>query len=91
MVVITTTPDKQQVSFNLLDFYRKGLRLLGLMTSFLDAEGCAVVLRELGPGFDEGALRAPAIAERYPLEQAGMAYTRVESGEAAGRVLLLMG
>jgi NADPH2:quinone reductase len=91
MVVITTTPDKQHVAFNLLDFYRKGLRLLGLMTSFLDAEGSATVLRDLGPGFDEGALRAPAIAERYPLEQAGMAYARVESGEAAGRVLLLMG
>jgi NADPH2:quinone reductase len=91
MVVITTTPGKQHVSFNLLDFYRKGLRLFGLMTSFLDAEGSAAVLRDLGPGFDEGALRAPAIAERYPLEQAGVAYARVESGEVAGRVLLLMG
>jgi NADPH:quinone reductase len=90
MVVITTTPDKQHVSFNLLDFYRKGLCLFGLMTSFLDTEKSAAVLRDLGPGFDEGALRAPAIAERYPLEQAGMAYARVESGEAAGRVLLLM-
>jgi NADPH:quinone reductase len=90
MVVITTTPDKQHVSFNLLDFYRKGLRLFGLMTSFLDAEGSATVLRDLGQGFDEGALRAPAIAERYPLEQAGTAYARVESGEVAGRVLLLM-
>jgi NADPH:quinone reductase len=90
MVVITTTPDKQHVSFNLFDFYRKGLRLFGLMTSFLDAEGSAAVLRDLSPGFDEGALRAPAIADRYPLEQAGMAYARVESGEAAGRVLLLM-
>jgi NADPH2:quinone reductase len=90
MVVITTTPDKQDVSFNLLDFYRKGLRLIGLMTSFLDAEGSAAILRELGPGFDQGALRAPAIAERYPLEQAGTAYARVESGEVAGRVLLVM-
>jgi NADPH2:quinone reductase len=91
MVVITTIPDKQQVSFNLFDFYRKGLRLFGLMTSFLDAEESAAVLKELGPGFDEGALCAPAIAERYPLEQAGMAYARVESGEPAGRVMLLMG
>jgi NADPH2:quinone reductase len=90
MVVITTTPDRQLVSFNLLDFYRKGLRLSGLMTSFLDAEESAAILRDLGPGFDEGVLRAPAIAERYPLEQAGHAYARVESGEAAGRVLLLM-
>jgi NADPH:quinone reductase len=89
MVVFTTTPDMQLVSFNLLDFYRKSLRLYGLMTSFLDAQGCAAVLRDLNPGFDEGALRAPAIAERYPLEQAGKAYARVESGVAAGRVLLL--
>ena len=91
MVVITTTPDKQNVSFNLFDFYRKELRLFGLTTAFLDAEGSAAVLRSLGPGFDEGALRAPVIAERYPLERAGMAYARVESGEVAGRVLLVMG
>jgi NADPH2:quinone reductase len=91
MIVITTTPDMQHVSFNLFDFYRKGLRLFGLMTSFLDSEGSAAVLRDLGPGFDEGALRAPAIDKRYPLEQAGTAYARVESGEVAGRVLLVMG
>ena len=91
MVVITTTPGMQQVSFNLLDFYRNGLRLLGLMTSFLDAKESAAVLKDLKPGFDEGALRAPAVAERYPLEQAGAAYARVESGEVAGRVLLVVG
>jgi NADPH:quinone reductase-like Zn-dependent oxidoreductase len=91
MVVITTTPDRQDVSFNLLDFYRKGLRLFGLMTSFLNAEESAAVLKDLVPGFDEGALRAPAIAERYPLEQAGTAYARVESSKVPGRVLLVMG
>ncbi len=90
MVVITTTPGMQHVSFDLLDFYRKGLRLFGLMTSFMDAEESAAVLKNLGPGFDEGTLRAPAIAERYSLEQAGTAYSRVESGEVAGRVLLVM-
>ena len=90
MIVITTNPDARQVSFDLLDFYRKGLRLFGLMTSFIDTQGCATVLRDLRPGFDEGALRAPPIAERYPLELAGKAYARVEGGEAAGRVLLLM-
>ena len=91
MVVITTPLARQHVSFNLFDFYRKGLRLYGLMSSFLSASESATVLRKLGPGFDEGALRAPAIAERYPLEQAGTAYARVESGEVAGRVLLVMG
>ena len=91
MVVITTPLARQHVSFNLFDFYRKGLRLYGLMSSFLSASESATVLRKLGPGFDEGALRAPAIAERYPLQQAGTAYARVESGEVAGRVLLVMG
>ena len=90
MVVITTTPEARHVSFDLLDFYRKGLRLSGLMTSFLDVKESAAVLKDLGPGFEEGALRAPPIAERYPLEQAGKAYARVESGEPAGRVLLLI-
>jgi NADPH:quinone reductase len=90
MIVITTPPDARHVSFDLLDFYRKGLRLTGLMTSFIDAQGCATVLRDLRPGFDEGALRAPPIAERYPLEQAGKAYARVEGSKAAGRVLLHM-
>jgi D-arabinose 1-dehydrogenase-like Zn-dependent alcohol dehydrogenase len=42
------------------------------------------------PGFDEGVLHAPTIAERYPLEGAETAYTRVGSGEVAGRVLLVM-
>jgi NADPH2:quinone reductase len=90
MVVITTTPEARHVSFDLLDFYRKGLRLSGLMTSFLDVRESAAVLKDLDPGFEEGALRAPPIAERYQLEQAGKAYARVESGEPAGRVLLLI-
>ncbi len=90
MVVITTTPGERRVSFDLLDFYRKGLRLFGLMTSFLDAEGSAAVLKDLIPGFDEGVLHAPTIAERYPLERAETAYARVGSGEVAGRVLLAM-
>ena len=61
------------------------------MTSFLDAEGSAAVLKDLVLGFDEGALRAPAIAESYPLERAGIAYARVASSEVDGRVLLVMG
>lgn len=91
MVVITTPLPARRVSFDLLDFYRKQLRLFGLNTSFLDAERGARVLEELVPGFEEGALRAPPIAERYPLEEATEAYRRVWSGEVPGRVLLVPG
>lgn len=89
-MVVLTTVGQRRVSFDLLDFYRKELRLFGLMTSRLDAVGSASILRQMISGFKEGILRAPAIAERYPLENAGAAYARVESGEADGRMLLVM-
>lgn len=82
---------KEHVSFDLLDFYRRGLKLFGLNTSMLDAPGNAEVLRGLLPGFEEGTLRAPPIAGRYPLEAAAEAYARVGSGEAPGRLLMVPG
>ena len=90
-MVVLTTVGQRRVSFDLLDFYRKELCLFGLMTSRLDAVGSASILHDLIPGFEEGILHAPAITERYPLEDAGAAYARVEGGEVTGRVLLVMG
>jgi NADPH:quinone reductase len=79
MVVFTTTPDRQLVSFNLLDFYRKGLRLSGLMTSFLDAEGCAAVLKDLISGFDEGGPARTSDSRTVP---AGGGWKGVRAGGA---------
>jgi NADPH:quinone reductase-like Zn-dependent oxidoreductase len=90
MVVITAVGERR-VSFNLFDFYRKELRLFGLNTLMLDAERSATILKDLLPGFEKGVLQAPPIADRYPLEEAGTAYSLVESGEAQGRVLLVPG
>ena len=89
-MVVLTTVGQRRVSFDLFDFYRKELRLLGLMTSRPGAAESGAVLRSLLPGFEAGCLHAPAVAGRYPLEEAAEAYARVESGEAAGRVLLVM-
>ncbi len=89
-MIVLTTVGQRRASFDLLDFYRKELCLLGLMTSSFDAAGSALILRNLIPGFEEGNLRAPAISEHYPLERAGLAYTLVEGGETSGRVLLVM-
>jgi hypothetical protein len=61
------------------------------MVSFADARESVAVSKDLGPGFDECALRAPPVAHSYPLERTGEAYARVEGGEATGRILLLMG
>jgi NADPH:quinone reductase-like Zn-dependent oxidoreductase len=88
MVAITTTGERR-VSFDLFDFFRKELRLLGLNTLKLDAERCARILEALTPGFEAGNLHAPPIAERYPLEEARTAYARVSTGEVPGKVLLV--
>jgi NADPH:quinone reductase-like Zn-dependent oxidoreductase len=89
LIVITTTAERR-VAFDLLDFYRKDLRLFGLNTLRMDAEACARILNQLSPGFEEGALHPPLIAERHPLEEAATAYERLMSGEARGKVLLVM-
>ncbi len=87
LVEITTA--QRRVEFDLLDFYRRELRLLGVNTLSLDAAAGARVLDALRPGFESGALQAPRIAERFPLDQAPAAYDRVGSGAAGGKVLLL--
>lgn len=88
MVVIATPPSFRRVAFDLFDFYRRQIRLVGLLTSTLSAPRIAAILGDLAPGFSEGTLSAPPIAERYPLEEASAAYRRVQVG-APGRVLLL--
>lgn len=91
MVVITTPPDARRVSLDLFEFFRLQRRVLGLNTSTLPVTATGAVLRDLAPGFETGALDAPPIAERYPLEKAAAAYSLVGSGRAAGRVVLLPG
>lgn len=83
-----TTPQRQ-VSFDLLDFYRRELRLFGVNTLSLTTADGARILTALTHGFDSGALHPPPIAERYGLEDAARAYERVASGEASGKVLLI--
>jgi NADPH:quinone reductase-like Zn-dependent oxidoreductase len=89
MAVIATTPDRREVPLDLLDFYRRDLRLLGVNTLTLDAAAGARILEQLAPGFEAGALRKPAVAETYPLARAAEAYERVGAG--AGKVVLTMG
>jgi NADPH:quinone reductase-like Zn-dependent oxidoreductase len=85
-IVITATRERQ-VSLDLLDFYRRELRLLGVNTLHQDAVVCAHILEQLAPGFESGALRPPA-TQTYRLQEAVVAYERVLQGTAA-KVLLL--
>ncbi len=87
-VAIAGTPG-EKVSFELIPFYRKEARILGVDSLKRGVVACAEIMERLAPGFASGALPAPAIAAAYPLEQAPAAYRAVAEG-TRGRVILTM-
>jgi NADPH2:quinone reductase len=84
-VVITAAPGIA-VPLDLFSYYRSAAALITANSGRGDSAWAAGLL----PGFESGELRAPAIAERFPLKQAGAAYAAVAAG-ARGRVLLIPG
>ena len=79
----------RRVSFDLIDFYRRELRLLGVDSRKVDAAAAARILQRLELGFLTGALTPPRIAARFPLTRAREAYEVVARGDARGRVVLV--
>lgn len=88
---LVSSPPSAAADFDLRRFYQGDLRLVGLNSGHLTARDAAAHLRTLAPGFESGALTAPAIAARYSLDDAAAAYREVDEGTAAGRVLILPG
>jgi NADPH:quinone reductase-like Zn-dependent oxidoreductase len=78
-----------RVSFNLVDFYHHRLTLYGLDSRVLDTVASASILRALAVGFEEGRLRAPAIAYQCPLENAIDGYRMVDSATVRGKVVIV--
>lgn len=87
MVCISAMGDTQ-VQFDLLEFYRKEVALLGVNTNFVNAVMSAKILDQLRPGFDSGVYYQD-VAETFPLDKAAQAYRRVEEG-GRGKVVLTM-
>ena len=88
MIVIAGTPG-EQVKFELIPFYRRECRLLGVDSLKRSAAACAPMMEALRPGFESGAYPAPAIAEFYDLSRGAEAYAAVARG-TRGRVVLTM-
>jgi NADPH2:quinone reductase len=86
-----SSPPSTSAEFDLLTFYQRDLRLVGLNSGRFTAQDAAARLRALLPGFESGALTAPPIAAHYPLDDAAAAYRDVEEGTVTGRVLILPG
>lgn len=89
LIAIAGTPG-EAVKFELIPFYRRECRLIGLDSLKRTAADCAPLMEALRPGFESGAYHAPAIAEAHKLADGARAYASVARG-TRGRVVITMG
>jgi NADPH2:quinone reductase len=88
LIAIAGTPG-EAVKFELIPFYRRECRILGVDSLKRGAAECAPMMDALRPGFESGAYPAPAIAEVHELADGAAAYASVARG-TRGRVILTM-
>lgn len=87
-IAISSAKDRR-VSFDLVDFYHNGSRLIGVDTMKLTGREIASLMNELRTGFQEGYLQAPAITT-WPLERAVEAYKAVGRGGLSTKQILIL-
>ncbi|MDQ2733063.1 MAG: zinc-binding alcohol dehydrogenase family protein [Armatimonadota bacterium] len=87
-LVEISADSSRRVSFDLLDFYRRESRILGLNTLHLDSRACAAALEQIAVGFAAGILQPPPV-EVVPMEAALEAYSRVLEGTALLKPVLV--
>lgn len=85
---ISSPAQERRISFDLIKFYRRRSKLLGVDSRALDITASAAVLRELTPCFESGALHPSLAIEAHPLDNAVEAYERVLNHSATGKVML---
>ena len=77
------------MSFDLIDFYHRESRLLGVDSRKFGVVESGSILARLAPGFETDALRGPATGiKTYALREGFAAYEAVTKG--SGRVALTM-
>ena len=85
-VAIASNPDPR-VSFNLVDFYHREARLIGVDSIKLGFEESSAILRGLTPGIEDGTYPPPAIQTRS-LEEGIEAYRLVNEGKVKEKLIL---
>lgn len=88
--VVIASPGNPRVTFNLIDFYHNFSHLLGVDSYGLTTRQIAEIAKELGPGFETGALKPPQI-EMVPFEKAVDAYSRLAARQAKVKQVLSFG
>jgi NADPH2:quinone reductase len=88
-IAVIASVGERRVSFDLIDFYRRELRLFGVDSRKVDAVEAGRILERLELGFLTGVLRPPHIAALFSLARAREAYQAVARGDVRGRVVLV--
>ena len=89
LVEISSPAKERRVSFDLIDFYHRESRLLGVDSRKFGVVESGSILAQLAPGFETDALRGPASGiKTYALREGVAAYEAVARG--SGRVALTM-
>jgi NADPH:quinone reductase-like Zn-dependent oxidoreductase len=78
------------VDFPVLDFYRRGLHLIGVNTLLHDTVACAKMLNEFAGFFESGALPPPPAPVETPLAEGLEAYRLVNEGYS-GKIVFVNG
>lgn len=82
-----TSVGERRVSFDLVDFYHRQLRLFGVDSRAYDTVASAALLAHLTPGFESGALKPIRVAKRFNLSEAREAYSQVNDGSLRGKAV----
>ena len=91
-ICVITAPGMGQltVDFPVLDFYRRGLTLVGVNTLLHDTGSCAKMLDAFSVFFDSVGLPPPPRPREMPLSQGLEAYSLVNAG-ASEKIVLVNG
>ena len=86
-VAISSNPDPR-VSFNLVDFYHRELRLFGVDSLKITFEQAAKIFQGLTPGIEDGTLQPPA-TRTVPFSGIIEAYRLLSEGKVREKLILV--
>ena len=87
LIEISSPPGKSEACLDLLDFYRRDLKMIGVNTLHLDAVACAEILGKLTDKLESD--KPPMdIGAKFSLEDAVNAYQQVNDKQVKGTALI---
>jgi NADPH:quinone reductase len=85
---VLSSPGRETISLEILDYYRRDLSCRGLNTARLSMHDAARTLQSLAEGFTTGTLAPTTIGARHTFSDIAGAYIEAGHGEAGRRVVL---